>query len=242
MSGRAVQALLLGACVLGASPTAFADGSTERVSLGQGNVEGNAFSESSAISSSGRYVAFTSEATNLVPGDTNTLADVFVRDRTTGRTERVSVSTGGVQGIDGISYDAHLSASGRWVAFRSQASTLVLGDTNEAEDAFVHDRRTGITRRVSLRTGGGQANGATVGVDISGDGRFVSFTSSATDLVPGDTNGPNDGFVHDRATGTTSRVNVGPGEAQCDTGGNCRRSCPASIARLPLVAATTLGC
>lgn len=216
--------LLAGACaaslLLGTAASALAGGATERVSLGQGNVHGNSFGESFAISSSGCYVAFTSEATNLVAGDANGLADVFVRDRQTDQTRRVSLSTSGAQGSDGISYGAHLSSNGRWVAFRSQASTLVSGDTNGVEDAFVHDRQTGATRRVSLRSGGGQADGATVGVDISGNGRFVAFTSGATNLVPGDTNGLLDAFVHDRVTGVTSRVNVGPGGTQCDNGGS----------------------
>ena len=225
MEGRIMtKHLVCGVCaaslLLGTATLAWAGGTTQRVSLGQGGVQGNAFSESfGAISAGGRYVAFTSEATNLVPSDTNGLADVFVRDRQSGTTQRISVSTSGTEG-NGISYDAHLSAGGRFVAFRSQGSTLVPNDTNGAEDAFVHDRKTGTTRRVSIRTGGGQANGSVVGVDISADGRFVTFTSNASNLVPGDTNGFLDLFVRDRMTGITSRVNVGPGGVECPLGGS----------------------
>ena len=95
-----------------------------------------ATASSPAISADGRFVAFDSEATNLVPGDTNDASDVFVRDRQTGTTRRVSVSSGGAQG-NGASFDPAISADGRFVAFNSDATNLVPGDTNGAADVFV---------------------------------------------------------------------------------------------------------
>ena len=111
-----------------------------------------------AISADGRFVAFRSDATNLVPGDTNGATDVFVRDRQTGTTRRVSVGPGGAQG-NGGSFMPAISADGRFVAFESSATNLVPGDTNDMEDMFVHDRQTGTTRRVSVGPGGVQGNG-----------------------------------------------------------------------------------
>ena len=111
-------------------------GTTRRVSLGPGGVQGNGGSAGPAISANGRFVAFFSAATNLVPGDTNGTADVFVRDRQTGTTRRVSLGPGGVQG-DGDSVGAAISADGRFVAFESDATNLVPGDTNGAPDVFV---------------------------------------------------------------------------------------------------------
>ena len=123
-------------------------------------------------------------------------------------TTRVSVASDGTQGsADGGSGIA-LSSDGRFVAFSSAAPTLVPGDTNGVWDVFVHDRETGTTIRVSVPTGGGQADGASSNPALSSDGRFVAFQSSAPNLVPGDTNGVEDVFVHDCATGDTIRVSV----------------------------------
>src|SRR5437016_61982 len=122
---------------------------TERVSVASGGTtEGNDTSLGSALSADGRFVAFDSAATNLVAGDTNGTTDVFVHDRQTGMTERVSVASDGTQGNNASSYPA-LSADGRFVAFDSDATNLVAGDTNGATDVFVHDRQTGATERVS---------------------------------------------------------------------------------------------
>ena len=111
-----------------------------------------------------------------------------------GTTERVSVGPGGAQGNSG-SFIPALSADGRFVAFISTATNLVPGDTNDALDVFVHDRRTGTTRRVSVGPGGVQANGGSTRAAISADGRLVAFHSVASNLVPGDTNGESDVFV-----------------------------------------------
>ncbi len=112
---------------------------TTRVSLGPDGAQGNSYSFSPALSADGRFVAFHSIASNLVPGDTNDMTDVFVRDRQTGMTERVSVRTGGGQGNDRSILPA-LSTAGRFVAFESEASNLVPGDTNGQWDVFVHTR------------------------------------------------------------------------------------------------------
>ncbi|HEV8114076.1 MAG TPA: calcium-binding protein [Planctomycetota bacterium] len=191
----------------------IANGTTERVSLGMGGVQGDGNSLYPSLSADGRYVAFTGIATNLVPGDTNGCSDTFVRDRVAGTTERVSVSTSGVQG-DTHSYRPAISADGRIVAFESLASNLVPGDTNGHWDIFVHDRLTGTTDRVSVVTGGGEGDLDSAGASISADGRFVMFTSWADNLVPGDTNGYTDAFVHDRLLGTTERVSIGENGVQ----------------------------
>ena len=125
------------------------------MSIGPGGTQGNDFSLNPAISADGRFVAFNSFATNLVPGDTNGATDIFVRDRELGTTRRVSVGPGGVQANE-ASTAAAVSANGRFVAFDSFASNLVPGDDNFARDVFVHDRRAGATRRVSVGSAGEQ--------------------------------------------------------------------------------------
>jgi Tol biopolymer transport system component len=180
-----------------AAVPAQAGGTTERVSLGPGGVQGNSISGSPAISAGGRFVAFDSHATNLVPGDTNDFGDIFVRDRQTGTTQRVSVGRNGAQGND-HSLVSVISADGRFVFFTSDASNLVPGDTNGTSDVFVRDRRTRTTERVSVGPGGAQGNGDSALPALSADGRFVAFGSSATNLVPGDTNRTTDVFVRRR--------------------------------------------
>jgi Tol biopolymer transport system component len=190
-------------------------GGTARVSVSSTGAQANGNSGWPSISADGRYVAFSSEASNLVPGDTNGVTDIFVRDRVAGGTTRVSVSSTGVQ-ANGNSAWPSISADGRYVAFQSEATNLVPGDTNSAPDIFVHDRVTGGTARVSVATGGVQANGFSRSPSISADGRYVAFESWATNLVPGDTNGAWDVFLHDRGTGATTRVSVSLAGAQAD--------------------------
>jgi Tol biopolymer transport system component len=182
-------------------------GTIERVSVATGGTQGNARSPFPAISGDGRYVAFGSAASNLVTGDTNGFGDVFLHDRHTGTTERVSVATDGTQADgDSTSFsDVTISADGRHIAFSSEATNLVPGDTNNGVDVFVHDRLSGTTERVSVGSGRTQANGIFPG--ISSDGRYVAFTSRAN-VVPGDTNAADDVFVHDRQSGATERVSV----------------------------------
>jgi Tol biopolymer transport system component len=182
-------------------------GATTLVSVAMDGSEGNGYSEEVSISADGRYVAFRSWADNLVSGDTNNHPDIFVRDRQTGQTTRVSVASDGTQAND-FSFEPSISADGRYVAFMSWANNLVSGDTNGDWDIFVHDRQTGATIRVSVATGGGQAAGRSQRPSISADGRYVAFASSASNLVSGDTNNHPDIFVHDRQTGVTMRVSV----------------------------------
>jgi Tol biopolymer transport system component len=178
------------------------------VSVASDSTQGNDNSWDPSISADGRYVAFFSHASNLVPGDTNNTLDVFVHDRLTGQTTRVSVASDGTEG-NGDSFVGSISADGRYVAFASWASNLVPGDTNGRSDIFVHDRVTGQTTRVSVASDGTEGNGDSWGCpSISADGRYVAFASWASNLVPGDTNGRSDIFVHDRVTGQTTRVSV----------------------------------
>jgi Tol biopolymer transport system component len=119
-----------------AMPAVWAHGTTERVSVSSGGAQGDDYSSDPVISADGRFVAFYSFASDLVPGDTNNAADVFVRDRQTGKTRRVSVSSGGAQG-NALSFGPAISSDGRFVAFESYASNLVPNDTNNAIDVFV---------------------------------------------------------------------------------------------------------
>jgi Tol biopolymer transport system component len=212
---RPLHALVASAILAGVgaaqSPT------TVRVSVDSHGAQGNAASGlyGVSVSADGRYVAFESVSDNLVPGDTNGVDDVFVRDRQSGQTERVSVDSSGVQG-NGRSNFPSISADGRYVAFWSLADNLVSGDTNGAYDVFVHDRQSGQTERVSVDSSGAQANNSSFNPSISGDGRYVAFQSYADDLVPGDANGFADVFVRDRQSGTTEIVSVATGGAQGD--------------------------
>jgi hypothetical protein len=190
-----------------APPTVVSAGATERISVDSAGIEGNNSSGSSSLSADGRFVAFHSGATNLVPGDTNGAWDVFVHDRQTRTTQRVSVDSAGNQG-NADSRDPALSADGRFVAFYSGATNLVPDDTNGFWDVFVHDRQTGTTERVSVDSAGNPGNSSSLRPALSADGRFVAFYSDATNLVTGDSNGWTDVFVHDRQTRTTERVNV----------------------------------
>jgi len=184
-------------------------GATERVSVDSTGAEADKESRGASISADGRFVAFWSDATNLVAGDVNLRADVFVHDRQTGTTERASVDSAGTYS-GGLSYYPAISADGRFVAFVSGDNHLVAGDNNWVDDVFVHDRQTGTTERVSVDSAGTEGNAASGSFlqSISADGRFVAFESLASNLVAGDTNNNPDIFVHDRQTGTTELANV----------------------------------
>lgn len=256
-------------------------GTTVRASVSNSGAQGNGHSTKPAISDDGRFVAFESAASNLVPGDTNGAPDVFVRDLQAGTTQRVSVRWDGLEvpkggyGVPAISADGRfvafhsverlhpydqngivdvylfdrqtgsieggsldstsefaqgnawddvvvtdpvidLSADGRYVAFESGTPTLVAGDTNVTRDVFVRDRTARTTRRVSLSANGRQLKGPSRTPSISDDGARVAFVSDATDAVPGDSNAVADAFVHHLATGITERVSVTAGGAQAD--------------------------
>lgn len=186
-------------------------GTTTRVSVATAGTQGNLSSYEPAISADGRYVAFSSYSSNLVPSDTNGKEDVFVRDTVAGTTTRVSVGSGGTQSND-FSEFAAISADGRYVGFMSAATTLVTGDTNGVEDVFVRDSVAGTTTRVSVGPGGVEGNGGSqtsrLASAFSADGRYVAFASGASNLVAGDTNGMFDVFVRDTVAGTTTRVSV----------------------------------
>jgi hypothetical protein len=199
---------------IAAAPSASAAGTTERVSVDSSGGQSDAESGWPSISSDGRFVSYYSPASNLVTGDTNNTYDTFLYDRQTGTTERISVNSNGEQG-NSVSGVSSISADGRFVAFNSYASNLVAGDTNGSTtscsgcvDVFVRDRQTGTTERVSVDSSGTEGNGNSFNPSISADGRYVAFSTSASNLVAADTNGSDDVFVHDRQTGTTERVSV----------------------------------
>jgi Tol biopolymer transport system component len=192
-------------------------GVTELVSVSGAETQGDGASFTGVVSGDGRFVAFYSAATNLVAGDTNGQADIFVRDRQAGTTTRVSVATGGAQALGGPANQPFISEDGRYVAFVSLATNLVAGDTNAVYDVFRHDRETGTTIRVSVSDAEAQmaSSGAFVPT-MTADGRFVTFTSASANLVVGDGNGDSDVFVRDVVAGTTSRVSVSSSGGDAD--------------------------
>ncbi len=182
-------------------------GEVTRVSVSSDGSEGNGESLRPTLSASGRYVAYHSSSSNLVPEDTNGFYDVFVHDRETAQTVRVSVASDGRQAnLD--SHEPEISGDGRYVTFYSGASNLVPSDSNGVTDAFVHDRLTGRTTRVSVATDGSEGDAVSFASSISGKGRFAVFESLAANLVAGDTNDVRDIFVRDQVSGETSRVSV----------------------------------
>jgi Tol biopolymer transport system component len=180
----------------------------ERISAAIGGAAADRDSAGVSISGDGRYVAFSSAASNLVADDHSGAPDVFVRDRDTQTTIRASVASDGGD-ADWSAMSPKLSADGRHVAFASRASNLVAGDTNKMVDVFVRDLDLARTERINLTSTGGEANGHASGeLAISADGQVVAFMSSATNLVAADGNKVDDVFVRDRAAGTTTRVSV----------------------------------
>jgi Tol biopolymer transport system component len=198
-----------------------ARGTTARVSVGRGG-EADGPSLAALVSADGRVVAYSSDASNLVAGDRNGSLDVFLSGVGHGRTSRVSAGPLG-ESTD-RSEASSIDADGEVVAFRSYAPNLVFGDGNGLADVFVYDRRGDTTERVNVSSGGLESDAATFRGMVSGDGRFVGFRSRANDLVPRDTNGALDVFVHDRATGVTTRVSVATDGTQADSSGFDRSS------------------
>ncbi len=178
-----------------------ATGVMECVTMGLGGSGANGASDLPSISQDGRFVCFVSLATNLVPGDNNYSQDVFVHDRLTGATQRVSVGVGGSD-PDRDSDRGAISADGRWVAFGSQATNLVPNDTNGFSDVFVFDRATSQTERVSVGAGGSQGDGPSSSASISADGIRIAFASDARNFS-GKTVISTDVYVRDRQTLTT---------------------------------------
>ncbi len=178
-----------------------------RISVGPNTIQSNNWSLNASLSSDGRFVAFDSDASNLVANDTNGIGDVFVYDRQSNIIERISVDSNGVEG-DSASSSASISPDGRYVTFFSMASNLVSWDTNGVWDIFVHDRQTDSTTRVSIDSNGNEGNGVSSLPSIASGGRYVAYHSTATNLVANDTNAKIDVFMHDRVTGTTTRVSI----------------------------------
>ena len=170
-----------------------------------------------SLNADGRFVAFSSEASNLVPGDTNGVRDIFVHDREKRTTRLVSVASGGPQGNEG-SRSAAISSDGRFVTFWSLASNLVTEDLPGTADVFIHQLDTGMTERVSVASNGEAGNDSSLESSINGDGRFVVFSSFASNLVPDDTNGEWDIFVLDRKNRELRRVSVAADGAQGNGG------------------------
>ncbi|WP_165360784.1 PD40 domain-containing protein [Candidatus Chloroploca sp. Khr17] len=196
-------------------------GATARVSVASDGTQANESSYEAQISGDGRYVAFISFATNLVSNDTNDLHDVFVHDRQTGATTRVSVASDGTQANVACGSPA-ISGDGRYIAFTAYGDgNLVPEDTNESSDVFVHDRLTGATTRVSVQADGSQTfYGSNDYPALSADGRYIAFDSTAR-ITANDTNNDRDVFVRDQLTGTVSLVSVNSRGVQSrgDSGG-----------------------
>ena len=188
-------------------------GTTTLISVGLTGSAGNGESFYPDVSADGRYVAFWSNADNLVTGDSNGHYDVFVRDVVAGTTERASVSSAGSQG-DADSGAPVISADGRFVAYASAATNLATtADSNGKVDVYLRDRSAATTTRLSVSTAGAQGNGDSFNATISASGTRVAFQSNATNLVT-DTNGQTDVFVRDISSSTTSRVSVSTGGGQ----------------------------
>jgi Tol biopolymer transport system component len=209
---RAAACLVVAVAV---SSQAWAGVATELVSVGPLGVLPNNISEEPSISADGRFVAFSSLANNLVAGDTNGKRDVFVRDRMTQTTTRVSLGScqyrGGCAQSNDDSDHPRISADGRFVAFESYAGNLVAGNggiTIKRRNVFIRDRLTGTTKQVSVSSSGVQGNNDSEWPSLSADGRFVAFASLATNLITNDTNNVLDVFVRDTLSVTTTRVSV----------------------------------
>jgi Tol biopolymer transport system component len=162
------------------------------------------------ISADGRFVLFSSSASDLVPNDNNQLGvDVFLHDRNSNTTMLVSANFSGTGGGNGNSLAGQLSTNGRYAVFQSDASDLLPGDTNGVNDIFARDLQTGSNLLVSVAADGSWGNGASTDPVMTPDGRYVAFVSAANNLVAGDTNGIADVFVRDLVNGTTRLVSAG---------------------------------
>jgi Tol biopolymer transport system component len=183
-----------------------------RASVRTNGTQANGDSGSPSISDDGRYVVFSSYATNLVGSDSNATSDIFLRDTVSGTTSRISVSSSGTQS-NGPSTFPSISDNGNWIAYSSTATNLLGagGDTNGAADVFLYNRSNGNTTRVSVKNNGAEATGGgSYEPDVSATGRYIAFASLATNLVSNDVNGAKDVFVRDRTGETTMKVSKAP--------------------------------
>jgi Tol biopolymer transport system component len=201
-------------------------GITQRVSVSSTGTAGDDFSVLAAISGDGRFVAFWSLASTLVPGDTNGTSDVFVHDRQAGTNERVSVNSNEEQ-ANASSAGAAITPDGRFVAFTSDALNLIPGDVDDAaSDVFLRDRQAGTTEGISTTqppSGPVLHSGSPA---LSADGRLVAFNSRESNLVAGDTNDRFDIFVFDRQTQTTERVSLSSAGLEGNNDSSASRSAP----------------
>ena len=181
-------------------------GSVRKISQLPDGTDGNQASAAPSMSADGRYIAFISDATNLAPGINSTADDVYVYDRVANTLRRVSTSLSGKDGA-GISREPRMAADGKYLTFESTANDLVAGDPSR-KDIFLADVATLALQRVSVKPDGGVPNSDSYASDVSDGGRFVAFSSFASDLVAGDLNGVPDMFVRDMAAGTTTRQSV----------------------------------
>ena len=156
--------------------------SIKRISLASNGVESNGFSNSVAIGDDGRYIIFNSDATNLVPNDTNNSTDTFIYDRLNQTVELINIAPNNT-GADVPVSIGSISGNSRYITFASNASNLVANDTNAQRDIFVYDRQAKTTERTSVATDGTQANNLNLFNAISDDGRYVAFESMASNLV-----------------------------------------------------------
>ncbi|MEQ1949865.1 hypothetical protein [Mesorhizobium sp. CN2-181] len=189
--------------------------SLTRISVNSGEGGANNIATGGVMSADGRYVVFQSTATNLVAGDVNGFFDVFLRDTLTGITTLLSTAAGGTQG-NNVSSVAAITDDGRYVFFNSTASNLVGLDSNNALDVFMRDTQTGLTTRVSTASNGIQGNGASQNVDVTGNGAFIAFQTTATTLALGDENGASDVLVKNLSTGFVTRVSVADDESEAN--------------------------
>jgi len=200
-------------------PATWADSFTTRLNISSGStlapqgVEANShtFSTAAAISSDERFVVFSSDATNLVAGDRNDAADVFLRDRWFNQTTRISVDNSGAPG-NADSTQPVISASGRFIAFSSKATNFVAGEANVVADIFIYDTQTKQVRGINPL----DSNGDSVNPSISADGRWIVFESLASNLVAGDTNNASDIFAFDSQSNQLIRISVNDAGAEGD--------------------------
>ncbi|MFJ4597893.1 MULTISPECIES: hypothetical protein [unclassified Kitasatospora] len=218
---RPRRGLLRGGCALLAAvlaglaaPAAEAHprtGGIVRVSVGLDGTQPDGASAALGLSADGRYALFSSDATNLVPGDTNGATDVFVRDLHTGRTQRVSVGADGAQ-LDAPTTQASISGDGRFVAFNTKATNVLPGHrANSGGEVYLRDLRDGVTELITAGDPAATGQDGRISRDAvaSWDGRFVAFSSSRTDLAPVGTFTKENIYVTDRREGTTRLVTLG---------------------------------
>ncbi|NJD57898.1 MAG: hypothetical protein FIA98_00660 [Anaerolineae bacterium] len=208
-----LMALLLSGACTSVSPL---QAGTQRISIANNGAQAELRSKQPSISADGRYVAFTSDASNLVKDDTNGVSDVFVRDLVKNTTTRVSVSSKGTEG-NKSSYWPFISADGSYVTFTSDADNLVENDKNGAGDVYISDVHNGVTELVSIGPDGSAGNDLSFWSSVSEDGRYVVYMSNATNLVPSDINDSWDVFMRDRQSGVTSLVSLGYDGSQANS-------------------------